>query len=248
MRFLLMTLFVAAAAAALLPARDVADDRRPVRRATDPDQRDRLKQYAAAFRNLSSEAQDRIRQLDKELKEENEATRTRLTGVMERYALWLSRLSDADRKRIQAAPAGPERLQVVRAVMEQQWLDSLPPARKDQLAKATDTEQKSLMDRWRREEHQRQDDRVWTLRNAQEMMNPGQAERLKQFRDAVERFVKNDLEPKLTAREKTRLQTAAGRGVGTFAYLHLVWVLSQTHGLMPPGSPDIWAMFREPRK
>src|SRR5436305_10262731 len=113
MRLPLLTLRAAGLAAAGLPARDAADSR-PVRRATDPEHRDRLKQYLAAFRRLSPEAQERVRKLDQDLQDEDAATRVRLTGVMERYALWLSRLPEADRTRIRAAPAGPERLRVAR--------------------------------------------------------------------------------------------------------------------------------------
>jgi hypothetical protein len=247
MRPLPLALFVSALAIATLPARDAQDDRRTVRRAAEPD-RQRLQQYLAAFRRLSPEVQARVRRLDKDLQEEDKATRDRLFGVMERYALWLSRLSDTDRQRIQAASAGPERLSVVRAVLDQQWLDGLPPGRKELLAKASAAEQKTLIEKWRKEDQQRQLDRNWELRRVQEAMIPGVAERRKQFRDDVERFVKKDLEPLLTPREKQRLQTAASRGTGTFAYLHQVWVLSAAHNRTPPGSEDVWMMFRDLRR
>jgi hypothetical protein len=31
-------------------------------------------------------------------------------------------------------------------------------------------------------------------------------------------------------------------------YLHQVWELSKARGLTPPGPPDFWNQFREPRK
>jgi hypothetical protein len=250
MRRLLVTLIVIATAVATLPARDAADDRRAARRAIDSDSRERLKQYLAAFRRLSPDAQSRVRQLDKDLQDEDSATRSRLTGVMERYAYWLSRLSSSDRRRIQTAPAGQDRLRVVRDVLEQQWLDGLPPPRREMLAKSTTVERKALLDRWHKEDRDRNQERAFALRTAQDQMIPGQAERIKQFREGVERFVKSELEPKLNQKEKTRLQAAAARFQGTtsFPYLHQVWVMSQTHGLTPPGSPDIWAMYREPRR
>jgi hypothetical protein len=245
MRPLLITLFVAAVAAAALPARD-AVEMRPSRRSSDPDRSDRLKQYLAAFRRLPPDAQERVRQLDKDVQEEDAATRARLVGVMERYALWLSRLSAADRQRIQAALPGPERLRVVREVLELQWLDGLPPARKAQLAAATAEERATLIGRWRKDEHERNVDRAATLRATQDMAILGQDDRMKKFREDVAKYVKADLEPKLTQKEKNRFQ--AIRAPAGFNYFRQVLVLSDAHGLTPPGPPDIWDRFRLPRK
>jgi hypothetical protein len=255
MRPFLITLLSFAAIVAGLTARDSVD-RQPIRSA-DPDRRERLKQYLAAFQKLSPETQDHIRRLDKELRDENPATRARLIGIMEKYAQWLSALSDTDRKLIEKTPASSERLRVIREIMERQWLDNLPTPRKELLAKATDTaERANLIERWHREERDRNQDRVWQLRDAQESMIPGQAERFKRFREAVEHFAKTELEPKLAPKEKSHLQTAAekmrlqplaGRPA-TFAYLHLVWVLSAAHGMTPPGTSDMWERYREPRR
>ncbi len=247
MRSLLLTLFVLAVAAAALPARDGADERRPVRHAADPGQRDRLKQYLAAFRRLSPDAQERVRRLDHDLQDEDAATRVRLVGVMERYALWLSRLPETDRQRIRAAPAGPERLRVVRDVLEKQWLDNLPPGRKEQLAKATDVERPRLIDRWHREERERQLDRDRQLRVAEEMAILGAPERMRQFREDVQKFVKTDLEPKLNAKEKNRLTQAMAKPAA-YAFYHQVWVLSEAHRLKPPGPPEFWERYRDSRK
>jgi hypothetical protein len=244
----LITLFVIALAASALPARDGADDRRPARRTTDGDRRARLQEYLAAFRKLSPTAQARVRQLDADLRDEDAETRARLSGVMERYALWLSRLSDGDRRRVEGASAGKERLDVVRSIVEQQWLDNLPPSRKEMLAKATDAERATLLERWHKEAQARQQDRAWALRTVQDRMLPDQAEKRKRFLDDVEKFVQEKLRPKLTPKQRERLQTTASRGTGTYLYLHQVWVMSQNHNLTPPGPPEIWAMFREPRR
>jgi hypothetical protein len=249
MRLFLTAPFVLLAAAIALPARDAALDRRPARRAAEPDTRERLQEYLAAYRRLSPDVRKRVRQLDKDIQDEDPATRSRLLGVMQRYALWLSRLSDEDRKRIDDAPAGPERIRVIREVMEQQWRESLPPARKQQLAKATDAERATLIDRWHKEDQKRQEERVLAQRQMQELGNPEAAARRRQFREAVERFVKTDLEPKLTPKEKRVLQNVGGRrgGTGTYVYLHQVWVFSEAHHLTPPGPPDAWAPFKEIR-
>ena len=167
-------------------------------------------------------------------------------GVMERYALWLSRLSQADRDRIQAAPAGPERLRVVRDVMEQQWLENLPLGRKSQLAKANDAEKASLITRWHNDDCQRNLERIVTLRATQEMAILGQDTRMQKFREDVTKYVKNELEPKLTPKERNRLQGI--RVPGSPNYLAEVLVLSENHGLKPPGPPDIWDRIRLTRR
>src|SRR4051812_21012201 len=185
MRRLFLTLFAVAVGAVALAAGDAPEERRPVRRALDPEYRDRLKQYLTAYRRLSPEAQERVRQIDQELQEEDAATRTRLTGVMERYAMWLSHLPEADRNRVQAVPAGQERLRVVRDVLEKQWLDGLPPARKAQLARSSETERGKLVEQWHDEDRARQRERMFGLR---ETMFPLQTERIKQLRDDVQKF------------------------------------------------------------
>jgi hypothetical protein len=247
MRLFLITLFAAAAGTAALSARDAVDSR-PAHRSNDPDRTDRLKQYLAAFRGLPPATQARVRRLEKDIQEEDPATRARLVGVMERYALWLSHLSEADRKLVQAAPAGPERLRVVHEVMEQQWLDGLPAARKAQLANATEAERTTVITRWHNEERQRNLERTLTLRATQEMAILGQDERMKVFREQVATYVKNELEPKLTPKELKRLQTIKQNAPASFNYLRQVLALSELHRLQPPGPPDIWDRFRLPRK
>jgi hypothetical protein len=240
MRSLLIILILAAAA---------IGETRPTSRAADSaeEHRERLKEYLAAYRRLSPDAKERVRQLDKELQGEELAERTRLLGVAERYTLWLARLSDSDRARVAEAPAGPDRLRVVSEIMDRQWLENLPPTRKEYLAKASPAERTTMLERWRKEDHERQQGRTWELQTAQDMLIPGQPERRKQFRESVEKFVKTELEPKLNGNERANLQKIASRGTGGYAYLHRVWVLSKAHGLTPPGSPDVWAVFSEGR-
>jgi hypothetical protein len=219
-----------------------SEERRPIRRATDSDHRDRQKLYLTAYRRLSPATQEQLRQVDQDVHEEDPVTGGRLFGVMERYALWLSRLPDADRQHIQAAAGGTERLHVVRDILEKQWLDGLPPARKERLAKTPDIERPKLLEQWHREERERQQDRMFALRAFEEMMIPGQPDR---FRQDLQRFVKAELEPKLNQKEKSRLQAAMGKGQQTRNYLHQIWVLSEPRGLKPPGPPEIWNQFRE---
>jgi hypothetical protein len=99
MRRLLPSLVIILVAATVLPARDAVEERRPTRRSNDPEFRERLQLYFAAYHRLSPEMRQRVRQLDKDIQEEDPATRSRLLGVLQRYAFWLSRLPEADCRR-----------------------------------------------------------------------------------------------------------------------------------------------------
>ena len=236
MRPLALTLLTAALLAAAVPARDGADERRPTAgRVTDPERRARLERHLTAFHRLSPEMQARVRKLDAELSAEDTATRARLFGVMERYAGWLARLPEAGRRRVEAAAAGPERLRVVRELLDEQWRDSLPkdvagdPAR---------------VEKWRKEEHERQAARLQSLRAAEEaVLLP--ALQQQRFREETQKYVKETLGPKLAPQQRKRLENAATRG--GHGYFHLVLMLSEAHKLTPPGPAGQWERFREPR-
>lgn len=244
MRRLPLSLVAFAVGAVALAAGD-SEDRHAFRWQSDPEYRERLKQYLAAYRRMSPEAQDRITRLDQDLQEEDAATRARLNGVMERYALWLSRLPEADRARIQGASPGQERLRVVREVVEKQWTDGLPPARKAQITRSSEAERAKLIEQWHDEDRARQRERSFALRD---QMFPVQTERFKQLRDDVQKFVKSDLEAKLSPRERDALNRVMKKGTGNWGYFHQVWVLSEAKGLKPPGPPEFWAQFRDARK
>lgn len=247
MRLLILSMLVLGAAATALTARDGAEDRRSSRRATESDRRERLKQNIAAFRRLSPETQEKMRQLDRQLQNEDAATRERLLGLMEHYALWLARLPDTERQRIHAAPAGPDRMRVVNNILERQWIENLPPSRRDHLASLSESDRTKTINRWREGELTRERERSDALRTAEVMAIPGQAERIRQLRDEIAKFIKSDLEPKLNLREKNRLQNVSGKGV-TYPYLHQVLILSEAKGLKPPGPPEFWKAYREPRR
>jgi hypothetical protein len=214
----------------------VEDHRPSAARAADPDRRALWLQYLAAYRRLSPEVQAGLRQLDRDLLDEDVVARVRLDGVMERYAGWLARLPEADRRRVTEAPAGGERLRVVRALLDRQWLDSVPQA----YAGRAD-----LIDKWRQDEHKRQQDRLQALRAAEEAALLPLLQQQK-FREDVEKFIKQTLEPKLNPRQKQRLETVRSKGT-TYAYYHTVLVLSDAHNLQPPGLPTQWERFREPK-
>jgi hypothetical protein len=236
MRPLVLALTTAVLVAAVVPARDGDGPRPSGPRTTDPDRRPRLHEYLAAFHRLSPAMQGRVRKLDRDLHDEDVVTRVRLFGVMERYASWLARLAEADRLRIEAAPAGAERLRVVRDLLEQQWLNGVP---------AEYAGKPESVERWRREERERQQARAQSLRLAEELaLLP--AVQQQRFRADVQKFVKDRLEPALDPKERKRLESVSSKGTW-YAYFHTVLVLSEAHNLRPPGPIDLWERFRDPR-
>jgi hypothetical protein len=209
-------------------------------RASDPETRARLQRNLAAFHRLSPAMQARVRQLDRTLFDEDAITRQRLFGVMHRYAGWLARAGDDDRTAINDAPAGPARLQLVRSTLDRQWIAGLSKAQRDELANRP-TEQAALIEKWKAEDRDRRTARADSLREA-EFGPPIE----RAFREDVLKWVHESLEPKLNKREKDRLTEAYHYPwVGWFQQ---VAVLSNKHGMKPPGPPEFWKRVGERAK
>jgi len=64
----------------------------------------RLEKKAAAFLALPAARQERMRRLDRDLDQEHSATQKRLFDVLDRYAAWLARLPEAERREVVDAP------------------------------------------------------------------------------------------------------------------------------------------------
>jgi anti-sigma factor RsiW len=217
------------------PRFGVGDDTRSLAaRLGDPLRRARLQQYLAAYHGLSPERQIEVHDLDRDFQAEDPMTQARLGDVMERYASWLSHLPEEDFRRVAATPPGYERVLLVHGLLELQWHDSLPKAIADKPA---------LVEKWRQDEAERQQRRLQALRAAEEaaLLLPG----LKDFRAAVEKYVKESLEPRLKPGERSELRNGAKRAP-TY-YFNKVLNFSETYGLTPPGPAEQWELFRQPR-
>jgi hypothetical protein len=114
-----------------------------------------------AFKALPPERQAAIRQLDKQLHEQDPPARDRLFRALEGYAVWLDRLPDPERKGVLAAGTPGLRLEVVRQVRERQWLDGLPEKQRKQLDGQPPEERARLIARWKDEEADRR--RAWAV-------------------------------------------------------------------------------------
>lgn len=106
-----------------------------------------------SFRALPTARQAEIVKLDQDLHAKEPKERDRLFRVLEAYAAWLGRLSDADRRFVMSATSADARLKAVDAIRERQWLDSLPPPLKAKLDSITSVSDKNdLISQWKAED------------------------------------------------------------------------------------------------
>src|SRR5438093_9751536 len=112
MRYSLYLPIVCAVAAAAAPvlavseptAEELQANRRLLARwRADPEHYARLRRDYRAFIALPAEKRERIRELDRDLREEDLTTQAHLLRVLDRYSAWLERLADDDRARVEAA-------------------------------------------------------------------------------------------------------------------------------------------------
>src|SRR5262245_10913234 len=105
---LLVALLILTGAAQVAPVsgptdEELAQNRRLLDRwRAGPEHYARLKRQWRAFRALPPDRQARIRQLDRDLHQEDVETQTRLGRTLERYVSWLERLPEADRQPIES--------------------------------------------------------------------------------------------------------------------------------------------------
>ncbi len=87
---------------------------------------ERLRRDLRAFTRLPAEKQERMRELDRALHEQDSETQRRLWGVLDRFTSWLDRLPEEQRRRVEEAPTREERLRVIKELREQEFIRHLP--------------------------------------------------------------------------------------------------------------------------
>ena len=94
-----------------------------------------LRQEARAFLALPAARRERMLKLDADIHRiANPARRQRLLDVLRRYADWLDRLPEHERRQVIEAPSRQERLRRIRALRDEQWLRREPKAIRNGLA------------------------------------------------------------------------------------------------------------------
>src|SRR5436190_8918414 len=95
---LLLPLAAALGEPAAAPDEPERNTRRLEKWRADPAHYERLKRDLLAFKALPPEKQERLRQLDRELREHEHERE-----VLQRFAAWFDRLGEDDRRRVEAA-------------------------------------------------------------------------------------------------------------------------------------------------
>lgn len=117
---------------------DSADAQPPRRDPLPAADRDRL---IDQFRGFTPARQQQLRTLHQQLNDPTLNDRSPLLRTLEAYAVWLSRLPDADRKRVlEVTPE--QRLEAVQQVSEKRWREELPLRQQEMLKHVENAEDK----------------------------------------------------------------------------------------------------------
>jgi hypothetical protein len=190
----------------------------------------RLQRDLQAFHALPRERQEQIRDLDRRLHDTDDKTRWHLWQVMERYAAWLESVPEEDRRRLaEAAPA--ERLQLVRAIRDRQFLERLPPKEREEVLRLPVVQMPQRLAQLRQQEKQRQDE-LRRLARQPLLILPGWVPGdLKQLSPEAQAYVREHLLPHLTPEEAQRLHATEGKPAAFRAEL---LALADRHPVLPP--------------
>lgn len=126
----------------------------------------RVEPLTAAFQSLPPARRQAIRELDRQLHALDDATRDRLIRVLEVYAAWLDRLDPVQRRAVFDAPTAAQRLEVIRQLRAEQWLQSLPQPLRAELTLLTPQQKAERVRSWREEETARREEWSQARRHA----------------------------------------------------------------------------------
>lgn len=225
-----------------------ADPRPAAPEPVSPEYRDKL---IKQFRAYPPARQQQVRQLHQELNDLAPGPRDRLTAVIERYAVWLDRLPDADRAEVLAVPSASDRLDVVRRVKFRAWRDALPPPVRDRIRTAEPADQGAIVAAVRTDELNRHSGwdlarRQWDAIKTQKKPWPFSDEALAK---QVDEYVTKVLRPRLSPGESGSLDKLAvelardgpaeGKVLKCVEYGALVYGLTEEHPYLPPYKPGI---------
>ncbi|MCE9560466.1 MAG: hypothetical protein K8U57_00280 [Planctomycetes bacterium] len=119
---------------------------------------------ASAFKALPPVRQQAIRDLDKQLQALDAPTREQRFRVLEVYTVWLDKLPAPERKQVLLPESARGRLDEIRKLRNQQWLDGLPPAQRAKLNSLPASQQIELIRQLKEDEMVRRED--WAFHRA----------------------------------------------------------------------------------
>lgn len=197
----------------------------------EPEHYARLQRDLHDFWTLPEAKRRQLRRLDRDLHQLDAPAQKRLWKVAERYLVWLDRLPEDERRRIEEAKAPHERLQMIRTIRERQWIERLPRKVQVELDKLPDEARSAEVARLR--EQERQQRHLWK----QPLPVPPRTRQPARPADLpaeYRTFIEKHLLPHLTPQEKGRYDAALGRWPD---FPRTVKELTRQHPVLPPLPP-----------
>jgi anti-sigma factor RsiW len=130
-----------------------------------------FEKHTQAFNAMPAVRQQAIRELDRQLHAQEPATRDRLIRVLEVHAVWLERLPETQRKVVFAASDSKKRLDEVRNIRNDQWVEALPAAQRTELHKLPAQQQADRILKWKEEETIRRDEWAFIRKHSDEIVS-----------------------------------------------------------------------------
>jgi hypothetical protein len=232
---------LAAAAPVLAVAETSEDDMRAnrlllARWRSDPEHYARLKRDYKAFQELPAEKRERLRDLDRDLREEDSNTQARLRRALQRFVAWLDRLPEEERARVDAATDSNDRLRIVKDLREREWIAHLPRADQDRIRVAPADQRPKLIADLRLEEANRHREWQLALLHVDDPENrSNKPSYLNEFPPETRLYVSKTLLPMLYFREKQRFRDSLGKWPDC---ARVIYDLSGAHKTVkiPPGN------------
>ncbi|HVS37338.1 MAG TPA: hypothetical protein VMS17_17385 [Gemmataceae bacterium] len=180
------------------PASDELEHNRRLleRYRADPDHYARLLRDLRVFQALPLDQQERMRQFDRDLHDQDPALQNQLWEVLERYTDWVNRLPEVDQRRIEQAADRNERLAVVKQLRQRDWIERLPKRDRDELLALPPGQQPARLAELRQKERQRRQE--WADWAATEKGRPAALPAAP--RNVLSDFARNELTPEDRAR------------------------------------------------
>lgn len=200
-----------------------------------------LVKLEGAFQKLPPARQQQLRQLDEDFNTLEPPLRDKLCSTLERYAVWLDRLNEKDRRDILNAPASKERVEIVRLIKNRLWRESLPDSWQQRLKNAAGLEERDLIySEYRQLEAGRKQEwhsakQIWS--NNERLSKPFPFENAvlaKQVEDYVNSVLKPRMYPwELAKFEELRRDTTAGGYPAWYFYGAGIFFSSELHPSLP---------------
>src|SRR5262245_5940115 len=177
----------------------------------------------ANFRAMPLAKQEHLVKFADEWHNLDPETRGRLAKVLIRYADWLARLPEDQRKAVLEAPNARKKLELIKKLREKQWLQRLPKADRDKVDNTkTDAERQKAVSDLRARERRREEN--WQLSLIRSEDQQAFVQQMNKFQE--------DVLAKLRFDERQRLKTA--RAEGWPMYPKILLELAQKHNVPVP--------------